>query len=147
MRKLNSNLAGRTINKTGKCMKNLILSACITLVAVVLFYLINFNMVQKEKALHSQETQNLQIQVKKLQDKIANLEANLQNSQNENQEIKFNANKAKNEINDELNKKIWNLENENRNLKLENITLKERLNLAKPRDSKFENQNLSIEIN
>ena len=128
-------------------MKNLVLSAFITLSAVVLFYLINFNMVQKEKALHSQETQNLQIQVKKLQDKIANLEANLQNSQNENQEIKFNANKAKNEINDELNKKIWNLENENRNLKLENITLKEKLNLAKPSDSKFENQSLSIEIN
>lgn len=128
-------------------MKNLILSACITLVAVVLFYLINFNMVQKEKALHSQETQNLQIQVKNLQDKIANLEANLQNSQNENQEIKAGANKAKSEINDELNKKIWDLENENRNLKLENITLKERLNLAKPSDSKFENQSLSIEIN
>ena len=128
-------------------MKNLILSACITLVAVVLFYLINFNLLQKEKTLHSQETQNLQIQVKNLQDKIANLEANLQNSQNENQEIKVNANKAKSEISDELGKKIWDLENENRNLKLENITLKEKLNLAKPSDSKFENQNLSIEIN
>ncbi|MDA3079072.1 MULTISPECIES: hypothetical protein [unclassified Campylobacter] len=128
-------------------MKNLILSACITLVAVVLFYLINFNLLQKEKTLHSQETQNLQIQVKNLQDKIANLEANLQNSQNENQEIKVNANKAKSEISDELNKKIWDLENENRNLKLENITLKERLNLAKPSDRKFENQSLSIEIN
>ncbi|MBQ9876580.1 MAG: hypothetical protein IJM31_05820, partial [Campylobacter sp.] len=142
-----SNLAGRTINKTGKCMKNLILSACITLVAVVLFYLINFNLLQKEKTLHSQETQNLQIQIKNLQNKIANLEANLQNSQNENQEIKVSANKAKSEISDELNKKIWDLENENRNLKLENITLKERLNLAKPSDSKFENQSLSIEIN
>ena len=128
-------------------MKNLILSACITLVAVVLFYLINFNLLQKEKTLHSQETQNLQIQIKNLQNKIANLEANLQNSQNENQEIKVNANKAKSEISDELNKKIWDLENENRNLKLENITLKERLNLAKPSDSKFENQSLSIEIN
>lgn len=128
-------------------MKNLILSACITLVAVVLFYLINFNLLQKEKTLHSQETQNLQIQVKNLQDKIANLEANLQNSQNENQEIKVNANKAKSEINNELGKKIWDLENENRNLKLENITLKEKLNLAKPSDSKFENQSLSIEIN
>ena len=128
-------------------MKNLILSACITLVAVVLFYLINFNLLQKEKTLHSQETQNLQIQVKNLQDKIANLEANLQNSQNENQEIKVNANKAKSEISDELGKKIWDLENENRNLKLENITLKEKLNLAKPSDSKFENQSLSIEIN
>lgn len=128
-------------------MKNLILSACITLVAVVLFYLINFNLLQKEKTLHSQETQNLQIQVKNLQDKIANLEANLQNSQNENQEIKVSANKAKSEISDELNKKIWNLENENRNLKLENITLKERLNLAEPNDRKFENQSLSIEIN
>jgi len=128
-------------------MKNLILSACITLVAVVLFYLINFNLLQKEKTLHLQETQNLQIQVKNLQDKIANLEANLQNSQNENQEIKVNANKAKSEISDELNKKIWDLENENRNLKLENITLKEKLNLAKPSDSKFENQSLSIEIN
>ncbi len=128
-------------------MKNLILSACITLVAVVLFYLINFNLLQKEKTLHSQETQNLQIQIKNLQDKIANLEANLQNSQNENQEIKVNANKAKSEISDELGKKIWDLENENRNLKLENITLKERLNLAKPSDRKFENQSLSIEIN
>lgn len=128
-------------------MKNLILSACITLVAVVLFYLINFNLLQKEKTLHSQETQNLQIQVKNLQDKIANLEANLQNSQNENQEIKVNANKAKSEINNELGKKIWDLENENRNLKLENITLKERLNLAEPNDRKFENQSLSIEIN
>lgn len=128
-------------------MKNLILSACITLVAVVLFYLINFNLLQKEKTLHSQETQNLQIQIKNLQNKIANLEANLQNSQNENQEIKVSANKAKSEISDELNKKIWDLENENRNLKLENITLKERLNLAKPSDSKFENQSLSIEIN
>ncbi|MBQ9292494.1 MAG: hypothetical protein IJ211_04410 [Campylobacter sp.] len=134
-------------NETGKYMKNLILSACITLVAVVLFYLINFNLLQKEKTLHSQETQNLQIQVKNLQDKIANLEANLQNSQNENQEIKVNANKAKSEINNELGKKIWDLENENRNLKLENITLKEKLNLAKPSDSKFENQSLSIEIN
>ena len=128
-------------------MKNLVLSACITLVAVVLFYLINFNLLQKEKTLHSQETQNLQIQVKNLQNKIANLEANLQNSQNENQEIKVNANKAKSEINNELGKKIWDLENENRNLKLENITLKEKLNLAKPSDSKFENQSLSIEIN
>ena len=128
-------------------MKNLILSACITLVAVVLFYLINFNLLQKEKTLHSQETQNLQIQIKNLQDKIANLEANLQNSQNENQEIKVNANKAKSEISDELGKKIWDLENENRNLKLENITLKEKLNLAKPSDRKFENQSLSIEIN
>ena len=128
-------------------MKNLILSACITLVAVLLFYLINFNLLQKEKTLHSQETQNLQIQVKNLQDKIAKLEANLQNSQNENQEIKVSANKAKSEISDELNKKIWNLENENRNLKLENITLKERLNLAEPNDRKFENQSLSIEIN
>ena len=128
-------------------MKNLILSACITLVAVVLFYLINFNMVQKERTLHLKDTQNLQIQVKNLQDKIANLEANLQNSQNENQEIKVNANKAKSEISDELGKKIWDLENENRNLKLENITLKEKLNLAKPSDSKFENQSLSIEIN
>lgn len=128
-------------------MKNLVLSACITLVAVVLFYLINFNLLQKEKTLHSQERQNLQIQVKNLQDKIANLEANLQNSQNENQEIKVNANKAKSEISDELGKKIWDLENENRNLKLENITLKERLNLAEPNDRKFENQSLSIEIN
>ena len=128
-------------------MKNLVLSACITLVAVVLFYLINFNLLQKEKTLHSQETQNLQIQVKNLQDKIANLEANLQNSQNENQEIKVNANKAKSEINNELGKKIWDLENENRNLKLENITLKEKLNLAEPNDRKFENQSLSIEIN
>ena len=128
-------------------MKNLILSACITLVAVVLFYLIKFNLLQKEKTLHSQETQNLQIQIKNLQDKIANLEANLQNSQNENQEIKVNANKAKSEISDELGKKIWDLENENRNLKLENITLKEKLNLAKPSDRKFENQSLSIEIN
>lgn len=128
-------------------MKNMILSACITLVAVVLFYLINFNLLQKEKTLHSQETQNLQIQVKKLQDKIANLEANLQNSKNENQEIKVSANNAKSEINNELGKKIWDLENENRNLKLENITLKERLNLAKPSDRKFENQSLSIEIN
>ena len=82
-----------------------------------------------------------------MQDKIANLEANLQNSQNENQEIKVSANKAKSEISDELGKKIWDLENENRNLKLENITLKEKLNLAKPSDSKFENQSLSIEIN
>ena len=128
-------------------MKNLILSACITLVVVVLFYLINFNMVQKERALHLKDTQNLQIQIKNLQNKIANLEANLQNSQNENQEIKAGANKAKSEINNELGKKIWDLENENRNLKLENITLKEKLNLAKPSDSKFENQSLSIEIN
>ena len=128
-------------------MKNLILSAFITLSAVVLFYLINFNMVQKERALYLQESGALQTQIQNLQAKIKNLETNLQNSQNENQEIKVSANKAKNEINDELGKKIWNLENENRSLKLENITLKERLNLAEPNDRKFENQSLSIEIN
>ena len=128
-------------------MKNLVLSAAITLCAVVLFYLINFNMVQKEKALYLQESGALQTQIQNLQAKIKNLETNLQNSQNENQEIQASANRAKSDISEELSKKIWNLENENRNLKLENITLKEKLNLATPSDRKFENQNLSIEIN
>ena len=128
-------------------MKNLILSAAITLCAIVLFYLINFNLVQKEKAVHLQENTALQAQVKNLQTEVENLQANLANSQNENNQIQANANKAQSDISEALNKKIWDLENENRNLKLENITLKEKLNLAEPSDKKFQNQNLSIEIN
>ena len=106
----------------------------IFLTALILFFLI-FSLLN---SLNSKE---------KIELDFSNLDKQVVSGESENQEEFEDEMEEFVEFSDELGKKIWDLENENRNLKLENITLKERLNLAKPSDSKFENQSLSIEIN